>query len=77
VTPPGARTELDPAWTGTAANSSDPHARQLRQRPIGIDLGHEIEQSLEIAKRAGGYLDARHARARGRRGLPPPIRSAR
>jgi len=53
------------------------YTRELRQRPLGIDVGDEIEQPLQIAERAGGYFDARHDRARGRRGFLPPILAAR
>ena len=52
-------------------------ARELCQRPLGINFGDEIEQPLQIAERAGGYFDARHDRARGRRGFLPPILAAR
>ena len=52
-------------------------ARQLRQRPLGIGLGDKIEQALKVVQRPGGYLDARHERARGRRGFLPPILAAR
>ena len=48
-----------------------PYARDLRQRPIGIDFGNDIEQALQIAERPGAYFDARHERARGRRGFLP------
>ncbi len=50
---------------------SCPYARDLRQRPIGIEFGNEIEQALQIAERPGAYFDARHERARGRRGFLP------
>ena len=53
------------------------YARELRQRPPGIDFGDESEQALKIAERAGAYFDARHERARGRRGFLPPILAAR
>ena len=53
------------------------YTRELRQRPLGISVGYEIEQALQIAERAGGYFDARHERARGRRGFLPPIFAAR
>ena len=53
------------------------YTRELRQRPLGINVGYEIEQALQIAERAGGYFDARHERARGRRGFLPPILAAR
>jgi len=53
------------------------YARELRQRPPGIDVGDEIEQALHVAERTGGYFDARHERARGRRGFLPPILAAR
>ncbi len=44
-------------------------ARELGQRPLGIDFGDKIEQALQVAERMGGYFDARHERARGRRGF--------
>ncbi len=56
---------------------SCPYARDLRQRPSGIDLGNEIEQTLQIAQRPGAYFDARHERARGRRGFLPATLSAK
>ena len=54
-----------------------PYARHLRQRPIGIDFGNEIEQALQVAERPGAYFDARHERARGRRGFLPATLSAK
>lgn len=54
-----------------------PYARDLRQRPTGIDVGNEIEQALQIAERPGAYFDARHERARGRRGFLPATLSAK
>lgn len=56
---------------------SCPYARDLRQRPIGFNFGNEIEQALQIAERPGTYFDARHERARGRRGFLPATLSAR
>ena len=56
---------------------SRPHARDLRQRAIGIDFSNEIEQALQIAERPGAYFDARQERARGRRGFLPATLSAK
>ena len=53
------------------------YARELRQRPLGIDFGDKIEQALQVAERTDSYFDARHERARGRRGFLPPIRAAK
>jgi len=53
------------------------YARGLRQRPLGIGFGDEIEQALQVAGRTGGYFDARHERARGRRAFSPAILAAR
>ena len=53
------------------------YARELRQRPIGIGFGDRIKKALQVAERSGGYFDARHERARGRRGFLPPILAAR
>ena len=53
------------------------HARELCQRELRIGLGNEIEQPREIAERAGAYFDARHERARGRRGFLPRTLAAR
>jgi len=54
-----------------------PYAREPRPGPIWIGLGDEIEQALEIVERPGAYFDARHERARGRRGFLPATLSAR
>ena len=53
------------------------YARELRQGPPGLIFGDEIEQALQIAERPEAYRDARHERARGRRGIPPATLSAR
>ena len=53
------------------------YARECFQRPLGIDFGDKIEQTLQVAERTGSYFDARHERARGRRGFLPPIFAAR
>ena len=54
-----------------------PYARDLRQRPIGIDFGNDIEQALQIAERLDAYFDACHERARGRRGFLPATLSVK
>jgi len=54
-----------------------PYAREMRQCPPGIGFSDEIEQALQIAERPGAYFDARHERARGRRGFLPATLSAR
>ena len=53
------------------------YARKLRQRPVRINLRNDIEQALQVAERTDGYVDARHERARGRRGFLPPSLAAR
>jgi hypothetical protein len=53
------------------------YARELRQRSLGIGFGDKIKKALQVAERSGGYFDARHERARGRRGFLPPILAAR
>jgi hypothetical protein len=53
------------------------YAREPRQRPLGVGLGDEVEQALQVTERTDGSFDARHERARGRRGFLPPILAAR
>jgi len=54
-----------------------PYARELRQRKSGIGCSDNIEQALQVTERPGAYFDARHERARGRRGFLPAILPAR
>ena len=42
-----------------------------------LGLQNEIEQALQVAERPSAYFDARHERARGRRGFLPVTLSAR
>ena len=44
---------------------------------LGVVLGEELEEPLEIGERSRGYFDARHARALGRRVFFPARRAAR
>jgi len=54
-----------------------PQARNQGYRLPGINIGDEVEQSLQVTQRPNAYFDARHERARGRRGLLPATLAAR
>ena len=54
-----------------------PDADQPLTCELRVVFCEEIEKSLEIGERTSRYLDARHARARGRRADFPDIRASR
>jgi len=53
-------------------NTYNPLACELR-----VVFGEKIEEPLEVGERSSSYLDARHARARGRRTDLPATRASR
>ncbi len=55
-----------------APNTDNPLACEL-----GVVFGEKIEEPLEVGERSSCYLDARHARARGRRTDLPATRASR
>lgn len=64
-------------WVVREYREGCPHARQLRQCLPGIRFGGKVEEALQVTKRPRAYFDARHERARGRRGFLPSILAAR
>lgn len=54
-----------------------PNAEHPLAREFWVVVCKKIEEPLEIGERSSGYLDVRHARARGRRTPFPAARASR